>query len=447
MRYSSMKWRAEHFNGTDWDQKAQKLAIYKIIDEPAALLAPATKQMPLREDSATNSRGSQPLGPSVNSAKCLAPRRSGRDWATDVGQKFGNYDYLMFSNIHHRHPEVREDLLRWGTWMIQAVDVDGFRLDAVQHFSWNFTREWIAAVQQASLQKQRRRSPWIIGEFWAEEVSLTIQWLDTAMPHRSPMPVRAFDIPLVHSFSRVSEDVRTGSRNADLRTFLSGPGKDLDKRALASLRPSQAITFVTSHDTQIGQACSMPMDSGLKTLFYAFILLRREGQPCVFWGDLYGTKGPHAEGPSCQMTISTTTTTEKRFLRPSKNTVQSITRGLLPSLILSRKHFAYGAQVDYFDSMSCIGWTRAGTHDRPGCVVILSIDPPEKWTVKKMSAGRPGEKWVDILRDARARPEVVIDKKGSGIFPCVGRSVGVFVREDFAGWEPFPAEWNVDVYG
>ena len=35
MKYSKMKWRAEHFNGIDWDQSAQRNAIFKLVDDPA----------------------------------------------------------------------------------------------------------------------------------------------------------------------------------------------------------------------------------------------------------------------------------------------------------------------------------------------------------------------------------------------------------------------------
>ena len=51
----------------------------------------------------------------------------------DVDKMFGNYDYLLFSNVYYAHPEVRQDVLQWGKWMIEETGINGFRLDAAQH--------------------------------------------------------------------------------------------------------------------------------------------------------------------------------------------------------------------------------------------------------------------------------------------------------------------------
>jgi len=67
---------------------------------------------------------------------------------------------------------------------------------------------------------------------------------------------------------------------------------------------------------------------------YALILLRATGYPCVFYGDLYGTCDPHPSPPKAY--------------------------GKLPDLVLARKLYAYGEQVDYFDRPDCIGWVRLG---------------------------------------------------------------------------------------
>ncbi|KAI5359120.1 putative glycosyl hydrolase, family 13, catalytic domain, glycosyl hydrolase, all-beta [Septoria linicola] len=437
MKYSPLKWRAEHFSGTDWDQSAHRNAIYKLIDDPASCPRPNEEQLPMpsRPNNGFN-RFARFAKDAVKNALQDGPpaRRPGKGWLEDVDTTHGNYDYLLFSNIYYHHPEVRHDILQWGNWMVEEVGISGFRLDAAQHFSWHFTREWIARVHAAS-RKRFGKDAIVIGEVLAGEVSRQLRWLDTVTPPGCGMqPAYAFDAPLLYSFSRVSEDVRRGSKNADLRTLLSVPG-DPDKQALVAVRPQQAVTFVTSHDTQTGQASFVPMDQGLKAHFYAFILLRAGGLPYVFWGDLYGVcegkKGERAEGPGCQI--------------PSEDG-SCYSRSVLPSLMLARKLFAYGGQTDYMDSQSCIGWTRSGTHDRPGCVVIMSISKPDKWTIKKMAAGRPGEKWIDILSEPEGRPEIVIDEEGCGVFACRGRTVSVYVREDCLFMARFPVEFDHDVY-
>ncbi|KAJ5747008.1 uncharacterized protein N7511_008704 [Penicillium nucicola] len=71
-QYSSMKYHWQHFNGVDWNQKGKEHAIYKTL-----------------------------VG--------------NKNWAKDVSDEHGNYDYLMFANLDHSHPEVRADILRWGS--------------------------------------------------------------------------------------------------------------------------------------------------------------------------------------------------------------------------------------------------------------------------------------------------------------------------------------------
>lgn len=54
-----------------------------------------------------------------------------------------------------------------------------------------------------------------------------------------------------------------------------------------------------NHDTQPYQALEAPIEPFFKPLAYALILLRYDGYPCLFYGDLYGIKGEHPFPPSC----------------------------------------------------------------------------------------------------------------------------------------------------
>lgn len=76
----------------------------------------------------------------------------------------------------------------------------------------------------------------------------------------------------------------------------------------------------------------------------------------------------------------------------------------------------------------------------------MSIDKPNKWTVKSMVAGQPGERWIDVLKGPEGRPEVVIDEQGRGLFACRGHTVSVYVREDTASLGNFPVEFDHDPY-
>jgi hypothetical protein len=44
----------------------------------------------------------------------------------------------------------------------------------------------------------------------------------------------------------------------------------------------------------------------------------------------------------------------------------------LHELILARQRFAHGVQTLFFDHPNCIAFSRSGTEDDPGCVVVMS---------------------------------------------------------------------------
>ena len=41
----------------------------------------------------------------------------------------GNYDYLMFADLDYSHPEVRDDIKRWGEWIGKELKIKGIRFD------------------------------------------------------------------------------------------------------------------------------------------------------------------------------------------------------------------------------------------------------------------------------------------------------------------------------
>ncbi|KAF4550735.1 Hypothetical protein D9617_16g015250 [Elsinoe fawcettii] len=375
--YSSLKWHWQHFNGTDWDQRGQQHALFKIVNPPTA---------------ADNKRKS-------------GSRRE-KDWALDVDNEHGNADYLMFSNIDYTNQEVREDVLNWGEWMVNEVGdgVDGFRLDAVQHYSRAFTLEWIERVQACG--RQKGKDILVAGEFWQLDCGKLISWVD-AMKGKAMV----FDVPLLNKFAQMKRPTQHSKWNQWRRP--ARPGFDIRRifeGTVVEHRPNNAMTVVANHDTQRGQAMDTPIELLFTTHAYALILLSARGTPCVFYGDLYGTLGPDSCGPSCQ--------------------------GKLPSLIMARKLYAYGEEQLAFFGSKVMTFVRKGTHDRPdGCVVIMSIGYGAKAKLPVGSA-KVGEVWTDVL--CNSPHEVTIDGGGFGEFNCPAESCCVFVRRDAEGRDMFP---------
>lgn len=352
--YSSMKYGWHHFSAVDWDDSSKKNAIYKIVGE-------------------------------------------NKGFAQDVSDENGNYDYLMFADLDYSNPEVKEDVLRWGEWIVSQLRVHGMRLDACKHYSAAFQKEFIRNLRATCGQDF-----FFVGEYWKGEVKPLLKYLD-----RLDYSLSLFDIPLVGSFSRISR-----TEGADLRRVFDG--------TLVQLRPQNAVTFVANHDTQPSQSLEVPIASFFKPLAYSLILLRKDGQPCIFYGDLYGIRGgtPKPVPPSCN--------------------------GKLPLLTRARKLYAYGEQRDYFDQRNCIGFVRYGNRRHPdGLACILSNATQAK---KCMYIGKrhAGEEWTDILGWSSER--VIIDKDGFGIFFVSAKSVSVWVNAAAEGRNTLGRHFNEDIY-
>ena len=71
--------------------------------------------------------------------------------------------------------------------------------------------------------------------------------------------------------------------------------------------------------------------------------------------------------------------------------------GQLADFCLARELYAYGNTTDYFDYQSCIGWVRAGTHDRrDGCALIMS-NGDDAWKKMRIGQRHAGEVWTDVV--------------------------------------------------
>ncbi|KAF2657612.1 glycoside hydrolase family 13 protein [Lophiostoma macrostomum CBS 122681] len=321
-----------------------------------------------------------------------------KGWAQSVDKEQGNADYMMFADLDYSHPEVEADVKNWGVWITKELGLKGFRLDAVQHFSERFTNDFVE-----TLREQCGRDVFVVGEFWVGDAEQMTSWLDK-MNHRFSL----FDAPLLYKFASLST-----TEDADLRKVFDG--------TLVQAAPTKAVTVIMNHDTQPGQTMATKIEGFFVPLAYALILLRGEGYPCPFYGDLYGMQGREGIDPSS----------------PSCG-------GKLADLILARKLYAYGSQEDYWDDPHCIGWVRRGTWDKPfGLACVMSNAKPGQI---RMAVGdmHKGEVWTDVL--GWEEQEVTIDDEGYGLFSCPGVSLAVFVNKEAQGRDRFPTNFDSNIY-
>lgn len=278
----------------------------------------------------------------------------------------------MFSDIDHHHPDVlpstlqltfqvQNEIKRWALWVVNTLGFDGIRFDAVKHFSETFLVElvdYLAANCNKDLffvGSSLLATFLTLGEYWKDDVPAMTAYLS-----RIDRKFSLMDVELVDRLSTASRTVQ-----ADLRDIFSG--------TLVETNPVDAVTFVENHDTQNGQALGPPVLDWFKPLAYALVLLRREGYPAVFYGDLYGISGPndYRTGPQCG--------------------------GQLPDFILARKLYAYGEEIPYFDFPTCVGFVRQGTWDhKDGCAVVMS-NAADGWKNMYVGTLHRGEVWTDVV--------------------------------------------------
>ncbi len=304
---------------------------------------------------------------------------------TEVDPREGNYDFLMACDLDMGENQVRGELKYWGEWILDTAGIDGFRLDAVKHIRAFFFNEWLDHVRHYA-----QKSLFAVGEYWLDDIE-ALHWYLGITGGRMSL----FDVPLHYHFHRAS---RAGS-SYDMRNLLDG--------TLMQQQPALAVTFVENHDSQPLQMLESVVESWFKPLAYAFILLRREGYPCVFYADYYGAhyRDKGRDGNEHEVWMDSH-------------------RWLIDKFLYARTTFAYGDQYDYLDHPNTIGWTRLGDETHPKAMAVVMTNGADGW--KWMEVGKPNAVFNDITEHI-ADP-VRTNSSGWGQFRCNGGSVSVWVE-------------------
>ncbi len=310
-----------------------------------------------------------------------------KQFETRVSQEKGNYDYLMYADHDMDSPEVIEDLRKWGMWILEEAEADGFRIDAVKHIRSFFFKNFLGYVRDQ--QQKKDREVFAVGEYIPQHKDRTDELHQFLMDTAGSMSL--FDVPLQTKFNWAST---ANPRNSfDLGSLGYG--------TLSSEQPTLAVTFVESHDTQRLQALEQPVEAWFKPWAYAFILLREQGYPCIFIADWTGAEYENVKMPSHKW--------------------------VLQRLLAARKHYAYGPQLDYLDHRNTIGWTRLGDREHPKpMAVLISNSYTEGW--KWMEVGLGNTPFIDLLEHRSER--IFTNMHGWGRFPVNTESCSVWVPED-----------------
>jgi len=311
----------------------------------------------------------------------------GDDWEEMIDDEKGNYDYLMFNDIEHRNPHVREELNKWAKWYFDETGFDGVRLDALKHISFEFYKEWLTMLRSNS-----GKNIFAVGEYWAPgQLNLLQKYIEATEGCMS-----LFDSSLQNNFHNASKE----GDSYDLRNILA--------YTLTEADPMHSVSLVDNHDTQPLQDLEAPVEAWFKPLAYALILLREKGYPCIFYPDLYGAHYKDTDREGNEQEI---------FLEKVDG---------IEELLKARKENAYGLQRDYFEDANCLGWIREGDDEHEGCAVVLSnkdaYDKP-----MEMGERYIGRTFYDAL--GRSEEKVQIREDGWGDFPVPAGNVSVWIPE------------------
>ena len=166
---------------------------------------------------------------------------------------------------------------------------------------------------------------------------------------------------------------------------------------LVQEHPTIAVTFVDNHDSEPGQSLESFVEPWFKKIAYGLILLRKDGYPCVFYGDYCKIGGEfNIEGQ----------------------------KDIIDNLMYIRKHYAFGEQTDYMENENLIGWIRHGDDfHNPMAVVISTGDI----NTLRMNVGKEnaGKKYTEIT--GTNSNEIVIDDEGFGGFEVGAGTLSVWV--------------------
>ncbi|KAJ7170700.1 glycoside hydrolase family 13 protein [Mycena crocata] len=322
-KYSSFRWRHEHFTGLDWDQRTRTDGIYRISGQGR------------------------------------------KGWSQHVDSELGNYDYLL---------GIDKDLLNWGVWILETTGATGFRLDAIKHIDKRFLLRFIKHVRKESGNSQM----FSVSEYWSGDLKLILPYIKAFRGETA-----FFDVPLHMNFHHASKY----HSQYDLRSILNN--------TVVKEKPKDAVTFV------IGQSLESWVGNDFKIQAYSLILLRKEGHPCVFYGDLYPNDECYTENVAKKLTL----------------------------LIEARKKYAYGPCEDYLQDHNCIGFVRRGDSFHPGCAVIMSnkeVTETFTHTIRMFVGYEHASSIFHSVMSPHERVDIGAD--GWGTFFCQANDVQVWVR-------------------
>lgn len=304
-------------------------------------------------------------------------RIKAKNFETPTFRHHGDEPYLMGFDLDTSHSDVVEELLRVGSWLIDDIKIDGFRIDAIKHIRQSFFGPYLQILRH-----KHQKEIFAVGEYWEDND----RWKLNDFIEKTGNNLSLFDFPLREKFWQAAD------RGSNF------PLPEIFHNTLVELNPLKAVTFVDNHDLQplrMGKEFRYVEHDWFKPLAYSLMLLRPEGYPCVFFGDYF----------ECDL---------------YGNGIQSRHGWIIDKFLYARK-LCLGNIVDQkFDHPNCIGWT---SRDKKSMAVVMS-NGSEGW--KQLYTGIPLTTFQDIT--GHYDRHINTNENGEAIFFCKGGKVSVWIE-------------------
>lgn len=284
-----------------------------------------------------------------------------KDWDWSYGD-----DFLMGADLDYNNENVRNDVIKWGKWIINDLGFDGFRIDAAKHIDSGFLRDFINEINENS-----NKDVFFGGEAWIEEEDILCDFINQI----NTKHLKVFDYPLRSLFTQM--------KNRELNM------KDLKNNGIVNKEgyKDKSVTFIDTHDTDRDNP---PKDvesiSHYKYQAYTYILMREYGLPVVYWKDYFTRK---------------------------------MSEGIKP-LINARKNYAYGKGYESeATDQSTYCYIREGNNSSSGLVMLITQETSGDIIEKEIDSKNSNTEYYDIT--GHIEEDVKTDDNGKAHFKVIAK--------------------------
>ncbi len=230
------------------------------------------KETTLDSDNITQWHKNAPLPAS----RVGGPDGQGEDDAMPAGRQEYYYGFFWggMPDLNYDNPLVRAEMIKAGTFWLQEVGVDGFRLDAARHIFPDDEAEKSHAwwIEFGGAMRAVKPGVYMVGEVWGNAASVG--------PYLKGLP-SMFNFDFYHA---INDLIKNEQNNGIVDTLIK------TRELYQSIQPNYLDgTFVNNHDQN--RLISNVNGSIAKSKLAFAILLTLPGTPYVYYGDEIGMLG------------------------------------------------------------------------------------------------------------------------------------------------------------